>query len=196
MKSPKSNKIKYSQRDYRKIYFQWLQRSNKIWQMKMILCERKVSFEELEISIILYKNSPHQVAYVWNFMKSKWKCHQRKKRLWNNEGNYRLIAQFRHLLLRSLSRVLSCNPIDDTVLGSQSLGFSRVRTLEWVTISLQWMKVKIEVVAADLMGLSWSTWFNSLQVLCPWDFPVRSVGGGAVLLWNLPDAHSNITGPI
>ena len=72
-----------------------------------------------------------------------------------------------------------CNPIDGSPPGSPVPGILQARTLEWVAISFSkaW-KWKVKVKCSVVSNSSQPHGLQPTRLLCPWDFPGKSTGGG------------------
>ena len=72
-----------------------------------------------------------------------------------------------------------CDPIDGSPPGSLVPGILQARTLEWVAISVSnaW-KWKVKVKWLSHVRLFATPWTQPTRLLCPWDFPGKSIGVG------------------
>ena len=79
------------------------------------------------------------------------------------------------------------DPMDCSPPGSPVPGILQARTPEWVAISFssEW-KWKVKVKSLSCVWLLATPWTAAHQLLCPWDFPGKSIGVGCHCL-----LHSN-----
>ena len=85
-----------------------------------------------------------------------------------------------------------CDPIDGSSPGSPVPGILKARTLEWVAISFSnvwnWKWKWSRSVGSDSL---WPHGLQPTRLLCPWDFPGKSIGVECHCLLHLKELKSN-----